>query len=791
MVNTMVNAVNKMAFHICFGLCAGVMILSPARSFPAEDLNPTEAWHFGLIRFLLMPCFILECSVYFSQCWGSSQELDLKGRHMSLALLAEYMCLMLTYSCMSSPENGIAHYNMRAVGPPRPVYFARWAGWTLAMPIYLLINNWPLSEGMEFADYFNRLWPMLLNTVGYTALTWVGTVTESPKAGWTCIVVAFLIFGAIQIEQFSFLRERQESLRQVEQHDNIVIGHDTRQNIVSYCCLVFAAYGVAYLLGNANFISNARLELVYSYCDLVLKVLTGSLFVTFRTWTEMKKCIHLVRTARLTRENMKLFIANASAPIMSLDNDGVVIEWNKHVARLTMIPSEHVLGKDLRSVLQDQCKSAFKQAFDTSVAGESSGVVELTLVSQEGKETQLLMNFVSQADQAQSQEQVLGVGQDITELLYEKAIHARKTKLTAVVSHELRSPLHGIAGLVGMWLEVEKDKKRLNQLKIVHGCATRLLDLVTNIMSMVQLENSKEKPTMTARQVNMAFLVDEAVTMSNAAIDKAGKPLLFPGVSLINAMPESLPAVMGESYQLSQVLYNLITNACKFTNQGSITISARHDVKAGMLLVSVADTGQGIREEWLSRIFNAFEQEDTKDARSFQGIGIGLSVALSIAKMHGGDVTVESTIGKGTTFTLVLPCLADVILRHEHMDASPQEKQDNTGLVDVQELLKASLAKESLLEARVQAAEAKLKALQEAPVHMEAKLSPEATARIHEEVKFLRLELKRKEEDIAKYAEKAVKWQTESLLQRDRAEAAEREFAFMHRDMREAAGMPN
>merc|ERR1719443_1223028 len=145
--------------------------------------------------------------------------------------------------------------------------------------------------------------------------------------------------------------------------------------------------------------------------------------------------------------------------------------------------------------------------------------------------------------------------------------------------------------------------------------------------------------------------------MSRLAVDKAGKSLLNPNTKLVNLVGSRvLPQVTGDANKCTQLLYNLVTNACKFTAKGTITISAEHSAGEGVLELKVADTGKGIAPDALERIFEPFEQENSKDTRSFQGIGLGLSVSLGIAKLHGGNILVDSKVGEGSVFTVQLPC---------------------------------------------------------------------------------------------------------------------------------------
>jgi len=159
------------------------------------------------------------------------------------------------------------------------------------------------------------------------------------------------------------------------------------------------------------------------------------------------------------------------------------------------------------------------------------------------------------------------------------------------------------------------------------------------------------------RPVNIMDIIDEVLGMTQMAVDKSGRPLVGSNVVIVNNVCEGkLPMVLGDSYKITQLLYNLVTNAAKFTIAGSIQLSAREDREEGMLEIDVADTGKGISPEALKNIFEPFQQQENKDARSFQGIGLGLSVANTIAQQHDGSIRVTSKCGQGTTFTVVLPC---------------------------------------------------------------------------------------------------------------------------------------
>eukprot|EP00928_Gymnodinium_smaydae_P007811 TRINITY_DN12796_c0_g3_i1.p1 TRINITY_DN12796_c0_g3~~TRINITY_DN12796_c0_g3_i1.p1 ORF type:complete len:613 (+),score=95.71 TRINITY_DN12796_c0_g3_i1:157-1839(+) len=145
--------------------------------------------------------------------------------------------------------------------------------------------------------------------------------------------------------------------------------------------------------------------------------------------------------------------------------------------------------------------------------------------------------------------------------------------------------------------------------------------------------------------------------MIGNSVDKTNKPLLKPGTRLMNSgVGTEVPLVRGDAHKCTQLIYNLLTNACKFTERGSITVSFRHLPPEKRLEVDVTDTGKGISEAGQKRIFQPFEQEMRGDCRSFQGIGLGLAVCKEIAELHQGSLKVKSVVGQGSTFTLSLPC---------------------------------------------------------------------------------------------------------------------------------------
>jgi class 3 adenylate cyclase len=238
------------------------------------------------------------------------------------------------------------------------------------------------------------------------------------------------------------------------------------------------------------------------------------------------------------------------------------------------------------------------------------------------------------------------------------------------VSHELRSPLHGICGLAACLEKGEQDEKRRKQIGMVRSCSTRLLDLVVNIMDMAAQRNERHK-SLAKDPVHLVAIVDEVVALIACAQDKAMQPLLSEDCKLVNKVAgTALPLVEGDSYKLTQVFFNLLTNACKFCRRGHIEVTAETDRAERLVRISVSDTGIGIAPGALKRIFEPFEQEDSTVGRCFEGIGLGLSVSEGVVRQHGGEISVKSVQGQGSVFTVSLPFLSDAAPLPETMSSS-------------------------------------------------------------------------------------------------------------------------
>ncbi|HPN88506.1 MAG TPA: ATP-binding protein [Candidatus Omnitrophota bacterium] len=234
---------------------------------------------------------------------------------------------------------------------------------------------------------------------------------------------------------------------------------------------------------------------------------------------------------------------------------------------------------------------------------------------------------------------------DITEL---RRLEKVRQDFVANVSHELRTPISTIKGYAETLLDGALDDKTHAKefLEIIHNDVNRLANLINDLLDLARIESGKIELEFTA--VNLKDLADQTIQTLSPQIQKKG-------ISVKNFISNDFSKVRADKKSLSQVLFNLMDNAVKYNKQsGSIMISAQNQ-KNNMILVSVADTGEGIPEKDLPRIFERFYRVDKARSYDLGGTGLGLAIVKHIIQAHGGDVSVQSQLEQGTTFQFTLP----------------------------------------------------------------------------------------------------------------------------------------
>ncbi|MCB2407293.1 response regulator [Hymenobacter lucidus] len=254
--------------------------------------------------------------------------------------------------------------------------------------------------------------------------------------------------------------------------------------------------------------------------------------------------------------------------------------------------------------------------------------------------------------------EVLGVSTDITDLktateAAQAAATARENFLSNM-SHEIRTPLNGVLGMAGQLAKTQLDVRQQELLKVIRSSGQHLLGVLNDVLDMAKITSGKLEFEQSA--FNLCDSMGQAV--EPLALLAAEKGLAFKGTPLRDSCPNSW--VVGDPFRLNQILINLVSNAIKFTERGTITVGGYFVAETDTHLTTefrVTDTGIGIAPDKVARIFEGFTQAYADTTRRFGGTGLGLSISRALVEKLGGTLTVTSEIGRGSTFafTLTLP----------------------------------------------------------------------------------------------------------------------------------------
>ena len=254
-----------------------------------------------------------------------------------------------------------------------------------------------------------------------------------------------------------------------------------------------------------------------------------------------------------------------------------------------------------------------------------------------------------------------------------------RTKFFANMSHELRTPLNGILGVTNILKSKLRKSDNIDYLNIIEDSGKTLLGTIGDILDISKLDQN-------------SVLVEHRVFNIHVLLEQTLKSASYlPSANLLNITftNNGLPALIkSDEQKIQQIINNLLSNAIKFTEDGAITVVA--NCIDDKVVITVTDTGCGIEANKLGYIFEAFKQEDASVTRRHGGSGLGLSIARQFAKLMGGDLTVESTLNVGSSFTLTVPFKkvteAEAELFHQENVSQEQDFSGNVLVVEDNEI---------------------------------------------------------------------------------------------------------
>jgi signal transduction histidine kinase/CheY-like chemotaxis protein len=240
----------------------------------------------------------------------------------------------------------------------------------------------------------------------------------------------------------------------------------------------------------------------------------------------------------------------------------------------------------------------------------------------------------------------------LTDAKLEKESNNVKSEFLARMSHEIRTPLNAIININEIILREDISSKVRENVLVVKRSGKALLSIINDILDFSKLESGKMK--LTTAEYDVSSLINDVISMIRAKVEKKH-------LDVTMDISDDFPAYLfGDETRLRQVLLNVLGNSAKYTHEGSIGLKAEFEFDSdektgGTAVFTLSDTGVGIKEEYLSKLFDAFSQVDTKANRNVEGTGLGLTITRTLLTLMNGEISVKSDYGKGSTFTLRIP----------------------------------------------------------------------------------------------------------------------------------------
>ncbi|MCL4211456.1 MAG: PAS domain-containing protein [Phycisphaeraceae bacterium] len=346
-----------------------------------------------------------------------------------------------------------------------------------------------------------------------------------------------------------------------------------------------------------------------------------------------------------TRQNeVQAILQSMSSGVVALDVEQRVFNLNLAAERLLGVKAESAIGRLLHEVVRQPDLHRFAAA---AVAGRGNGPIEFRLEGDTPRQVQAASEPLLDARGVLSG--VLIILTDVTQL---RRLESMRTDFAANVSHELRTPITNIKGYVETLLEVGADDRERTQkfLRIIKQNSDRLAAIVEDVMSLTRLEQPRAGQTLEKEPTPLRLIVRAVVSQFQAAADAKS-------IRLVSDVREGLePEVHGAL--MEQAVGNLVSNAINYSPPGTtVTIRAvrRQGQKGDEIAISVADQGPGIARIHHARIFERFYRVDKGRSREVGGTGLGLAIVKHIVRVHDGRIEIDSDIGRGSVFTIVLP----------------------------------------------------------------------------------------------------------------------------------------
>ena len=347
--------------------------------------------------------------------------------------------------------------------------------------------------------------------------------------------------------------------------------------------------------------------------------------------------------------------------LMTTDPAGIITDVNKQMEALTDCTRDELIGAPFKNYFTDPERA--EAGIKLVLSEKKVTNYELTVRTRDGKETVVSLNATTFYDRDRRLQGVFAAARDVTErkfldqVLQEKTAELEKAKAVAEqanlaksdflsnMSHEIRTPMNAIIGMSHLAMKTELTPRQRDYIKKIKSSSRHLLSIINDILDFSKIEVGKL--TIEYTEFELEKMLDNVASLMSEKTSAKGLELIF---DIDKNVPRYL---IGDPLRMGQILINYCNNAVKFTEQGEIDIVVRLQEETDedvLIYCAVRDTGTGLTEEQIGRLFQRFVQADASTTREFGGTGLGLAISKKLAELMGGEVGVSSEPGKGSTF---------------------------------------------------------------------------------------------------------------------------------------------
>lgn len=382
----------------------------------------------------------------------------------------------------------------------------------------------------------------------------------------------------------------------------------------------------------------------------------------------------------------KSVVEDGSDIVFIVDYNGEILYHNDSVEDTLGYKSKSLVGKKFFDLILPGTLSQFRRDYKTSTTKRFNESVEFQFLCMDKSYKYLEFNSINLKHKEKINALILDC-RDITQRKEDAAelLRAQKAKeqFLANVSHEIRTPINGIAGMATLLSQNPTIKEQATYLNAIKSAADNLKVIINDILDLASIESGK---------LNFEKIGFNLNDLLHSVVDSFSVQSAQKGIALNYLLDENISKVLiGDPFRLNQILINLIGNALKFTYGGHIGIKCqleKENNKTQHIRIDVADTGVGIPADKLNRIFESFSQADASITRKYGGTGLGLTIVKQLVELQNGKVSVSSIENKGTTFSIIIPySIGNAAEIEDQSSVFKGKKERQTNLKDLRILL--------------------------------------------------------------------------------------------------------